>query len=228
MMWQPAWVWIGQRYWSACSDKTVDEEVPIAISALQHWSYCPRQCALIHVEQVFSENLFTSRGRAVHALVDEPGAERNGTVRIERAMPLWSDALGLSGKADLVEFARDGTAYPVEYKHGPRRAKRHDELQLAAQALCLEEMTGKPVLEGAIFHFSSCRRRKVAIDEALRAETREAIEAVRTMLAQPVLPSPANDKRCRHCSLIELCQPAVVAGKDRYQQLLGSLFGVIP
>ena len=206
----------------------MDEDAPIAISALQHWSYCPRQCALIHVEQVFSENLFTSRGCAVHALVDQPGAERDGTVRIERAMPLWSDVLGLSGKADLVEFARDGAAYPVEYKHGPRRAKRHDELQLAAQALCLEEMTGKPVPEGAIFHFSSRRRRKVSIDAALREETLAAIAAVRTMLAEPVLPPPANDKRCRHCSLIELCQPAVVAGRARYQQLLGDLFGATP
>lgn len=202
-----------------------EDTAPIAISALQHWSYCPRQCALIHVEQVFSENVFTSRGRAVHALVDEPGAERDGTVRIERAMPLWSDALGLIGKADLVEFSLDGTAFSVEYKHGPRRAKRHDELQLAAQAMCLEEMTGKPVPHGAIFHFSSRRRREVDIDAALRTEVEQAIAAVRELLAQPVLPPPANDKRCRHCSLIELCQPAVVADHTRYGRLLHDLFG---
>ena len=205
-----------------------DDSAPIAISALQHWSYCPRQCALIHVEQVFSENVFTSRGRAVHALVDEPGAERDGTVRVERAMPLWSERLGLTGKADLIEFARDGSAYPVEYKHGPRREKRHDELQLAAQAMCLEEMTGKPVPRGAIFHFSSRRRREVIIDEPLRKEVMEAIAEVRAMLAEPVLPAPANDKRCRHCSLIDLCQPRVVAGRDRYINLLSDLFGGSP
>lgn len=204
------------------------DEPTIAISALQHWSYCPRQCALIHVEQVFSENLFTSRGRAVHALVDEPGAENAGTVCIERAMPLWSDALGLSGRADLVEFAKDGTPYPVEYKHGPRRAKRHDELQLVGQAICLEEMTGRQVPEGAIFHFSSRRRRKVQITEPLRIETRQTITAVRAMLSKPHLPPPANDKRCRYCSLIKLCQPAIVAGQTRYRNLLESLYGDEP
>jgi CRISPR-associated exonuclease Cas4 len=202
---------------------TDDELVPI--SALQHWSYCPRQCALIHVEQVFSENVFTARGRAAHVRVDEPGAERVGTVRIERAMPLWCDDLGLIGKADLVEFAADDTAYPVEYKHGKRRAQRHDELQLCAQALCLEEMTGKAVPEGAIYHFSSRRRRSVVISAALRQRTREAIVAVRKLMQSSALPPPVHDKRCRHCSLIELCQPAVVADQTRYQHLVADLFG---
>lgn len=206
----------------------MDSEPSIPISALQHWSYCPRQCALIHVEQVFTENVFTARGRAMHKQVDEPGAENTGTVRIERAMPLWHEELGLVGRADLVEFAEDGTPYPVEYKHGPRRAKRHDELQLAAQALCLEEMTGRAVPEGAIFHFSSRRRRKVAIDDNLRADTKNAVIAVRSLFNETNLPPPANDKRCRHCSLIELCQPAVVAGQSRYQQLLQNLYGDDP
>lgn len=196
---------------------------PIPLSALQHWSYCPRQCALIHAEQSFSENLYTARGRAVHALVDEPGAERKGTVRIERGMPLWNDRLGLIGKADLVEFARDGTAYPVEYKHGPRRQRRHDDLQLAAQALCLEEMTGKPVPVGAVYHFGSRRRREVAIDAELRAAVEQAVPVVRALLQQPPLPPPANDARCRHCSLIELCQPRMVAAKARYRALLDEL-----
>lgn len=201
------------------------QEPLVALSALQHWSYCPRQCALIHVEQVFSENVFTSRGRAAHERVDEPGAENKGTTRIERAMPLWNDELGLIGKADLVEFASDGTAYPVEYKHGRRRAQRHDELQLAGQALCLEAMTGKPVPAGAIYHFSSRRRRTVAIDMALRDETLAAIEAVRNLLSEVILPPPVNDKRCRHCSLRELCQPTIVSEKARYRKLLDDLHG---
>lgn len=201
---------------------TDDDLVPI--SALQHWSYCPRQCALIHVEQVFSENIFTARGRAAHTRVDEPGAGCVGTVRMERAMPLWCDRLGLIGKADLVEFAADGTAYPVEYKHGKRRAQSHDELQLCAQALCLEEMVGKPVPEGAIYHFSSRRRRPVAISAALRQRTEEAVAAVRKLMQSPGMPPPVHDKRCRHCSLIDLCQPAVVADKARYQHLLSDLF----
>jgi CRISPR-associated exonuclease Cas4 len=197
---------------------------PVPISALQHWSYCPRQCALIHVEQVFTDNVHTARGNAVHALVDEPGAERKGTVRIERAMPLWCDRLGLVGKADLVEFAADGSAYPVEYKHGPRRQHRHDDLQLAAQAECLEEMTGKPVPAGAIFHFSSRRRREVEIDASLREAVDTAIQAVRDLLATSTLPPPVNDARCRQCSLIELCQPRVIAEQSRYNSLLTRLF----
>jgi CRISPR-associated exonuclease Cas4 len=197
---------------------------PIAISALQHWSYCPRQCALIHVEQVFAQNMHTARGNAVHALVDEPGAERSGTVRIERAMPLWCDRLGLVGKADLVEFEADGTAYPVEYKHGPRRQRTHDDLQLAAQALCLEEMTGKPVPLGAIFHFSSRRRREVAIDAALRRAVEDATCAVRDLLAAATLPPPVNDARCRHCSLIEWCQPKALTSRERYRDLLADLY----
>lgn len=196
---------------------------PIPISALQHWSYCPRQCALIHVEQSFSDNLHTARGNAVHALVDEPGLERKGSVRIERAMPLWSERLGLIGKADLVEFAADGTPYPVEYKHGPRRQRRHDDLQLAAQAICLEEMTGKTVPAGAIFHFSSRRRREVAIAAELREAVETATAAVRRLFATPGLPPPVNDARCRRCSLAGLCQPKVIAETGRYRQLLQEL-----
>lgn len=200
-------------------------DVAIPISALQHWSYCPRQCALIHIERAFAENVFTARGRAAHAVVDQPGAERSGTVRIERAMPLWSERLGLIGKADLVEFDGDGTPFPVEYKHGPRRQRIHDDIQLAAQAMCLEEMTGRPVPAGAIFHFSSRRRREVKVGPGLRKTVEGAAAEVRAMLAAGTLPPPVNDARCRHCSLVELCQPAVLAARDRYHALLGELGG---
>lgn len=193
---------------------------PIPLSALQHWSYCPRQCALIHVEQAFADNVYTARGNAAHAKVDEPRAELAGTVRIERAMPLWCYRLGLVGRADLVEFDVHGTPYPVEYKHGPRRQRIHDDLQLAAQALCLEEMTGKPVPLGAIYHFSSRRRREVVVDAALRRKVEEATVAVRGMFTAGNLPPPVNDARCRHCSLIELCQPEILAANQRYHAQL--------
>jgi CRISPR-associated exonuclease Cas4 len=196
---------------------------PIPISALQHWSYCPRQCALIHVEQAFADNVYTARGNAAHARVDEPRAERAGTVRIERAMPLWCERLGLVGKADLVEFDARGVPYPVEYKHGPRRQHIHDDIQLAAQALCLEEMTGRPVPLGAIYHFSSRRRREVVIDSGLRGKAEEAAIEVKRMLAARILPPPVNDARCRHCSLVELCQPKVLAEQARYHAQLGAL-----
>ena len=135
---------------------------PIMISALEHWSYCPRQCALIHLEQTFDENLYTLRGRAVHKRVDEPVVEELVGMRIERALPLWFKALGLTGKADVVEFHGE-TPYPVEYKHGPHRVQEHDDLQLCAQALCLEEMTGRSVPRGAIYHHSSRKRREWSV-----------------------------------------------------------------
>jgi len=146
---------------------------PIALSALQHWSYCPRQCALIHLEQAFAENVHTLRGQAVHHTVDTPGFETRAGCRLERALPLWNERLGLIGKADMVEFQPDGTPYPVEYKHGRLTRdvvrQRHDDLQLAAQAMCLEEMTGHVVSEGAIYQASSKRRRVVVITVELRA-----------------------------------------------------------
>jgi CRISPR-associated exonuclease Cas4 len=186
---------------------------PLPLSALQHWCYCPRQCALIHVEQVFAENLYTLRGQAVHREVDRPGVETRAGLRVERALPVWSERLGLSGKADAVEFEIDGTPYPVEYKAG-NRAKASwiaacDDLQLAAQALCLEEMTGRPVPAGALFYAKSKRRREVRIDAALRRRVEEAAAAVRALVDSAALPAPMGDERCDKCSLKDICQPAV-------------------
>ncbi len=190
----------------------VDSPDPITLSALQHWAYCPRQCGLIHLEQAFDDNVHTLRGQAVHRTVDQPGMELRAGLRIERALPLWSEALGLIGKADVVEFEPDGTPYPVEYKHGSRNKAAEiaacDDLQLAAQAVCLEEMTGRPVAEGALFYASSKRRRVVPITPALRSDVHETTQAVRQMLALGVLPAPTHDtRRCKACSLRERCQP---------------------
>ncbi|EQD41444.1 CRISPR-associated Cas4 family protein, partial [mine drainage metagenome] len=143
---------------------------PIPLSALNHWAYCPHRCGLIHLDGQFTDNIHTARGNAEHARVDQVSYEtsRSGA-RAEYALPVWSDDLGLIGKCDAVEFWPDGTIYPVEYKHGPKRKWLNDDLQLAAQALCLEEMLGRPVPRGAIFHASSHRRREVAITAELRA-----------------------------------------------------------
>lgn len=193
----------------------MDEIDLIPISALQHWCYCPRQCALIHVEQFFSENVHTLRGRAVHKQVDEPGIELRAGMRIERALPIWSDDLRLIGKADVVEFSADGTPYPVEYKHGSRRKSARiaecDDLQLAAQAMCLEEMTGKCVREGAIFYARSKRRREVVISPELRRRVVEAVESTKSLLSSGKIPAPVADERCRGCSLLEHCQPFAIA-----------------
>lgn len=196
----------------------------VPISALQHFSYCPRQCALIHMEQIFSENVHTLRGRAVHERVDEPAGSEESGVRVERALALYSDRLGLTGKADVVEFHADGTPYPVEYKHGRKRTQEHDDLQLAAQAMCLEEMTGKPVRYGAIYHHSSRRRREVEITKELRQQVAEAVAAVRALLRSKILPPPVNDHRCPQCSLIEICQPEAMSATGKLHRLRDKLF----
>lgn len=190
----------------------------IPLSALQHWQYCPRQCGLIHLEQAFDENVHTLRGQAVHAKVDKPGVETAKGVRVERAMPLWQDELGLVGKADVVEFLPGGVPYPVEYKHGSRNKAADiaacDDIQLAAQALCLESMLGKTVGEGAIYYATSKRRRVVQVTTQLRADVVQTAHAIRQMLASGKLPPPLGadqaTKRCKACSLLERCQPVAV------------------
>ena len=187
----------------------------IPLSALQHWHYCPRQCGLIHLEQVFDDNVHTLRGQAEHAKVDQPGVESAKGLRVERALPLWHDALGLIGKADVVEFWPGAIPYPVEYKHGSRHKAADiaecDDIQLAGQAMCLEAMTGKSVHEGAIFYASSKRRRVVPITPQLREQVVQTAQAIRQMFASTRLPPPlAVDKaakRCKNCSLLERCQP---------------------
>ena len=200
------------------------ETDPIPLSALQHWMYCPRQCGLIQQEQAFEDNIHTARGRAVHHLVDTPGYEIKSGVRVERALPVWSDRLSLIGKADLVEFHADGTVYPVEFKHGAKRQKMHDDIQLAAQAMCLEDMLGRPAPKGAIFHASGHRRREVVVTSELRQLVIETADAIRAMLASGKLPPPVNDARCRECSLKDICQPEALAGQNKQRQQRQSLF----
>lgn len=187
----------------------------IPLSALQHWQYCPRQCGLIHLEQVFDDNVHTLRGQAVHARADQPSVETAKGVRVERALPLWHDGLGLIGKSDVVEFLAGGAPYPVEYKHGSRNKATDiaacDDIQLAAQALCLESMTGETVNEGALYYASSKRRRIVPITTQLRTAVVQTADAIRKMLVSGKLPAPLRGeqaaRRCKACSLQDRCQP---------------------
>lgn len=198
---------------------------PIPLSALNHWAYCPRRCGLIHMEGEFIDNIHTARGNAEHERVDQVAHTTNKEgSRVEYALPVWSDRVGLIGKCDVVEFWPDGTIYPVEYKHGTRKKWINDDLQLAAQALCLEEMLGRPVPRGAIFHASSRRRREVAITAELRRLVAETTEAIRAMLVSGRLPLPANDGRCRECSLKEICQPEAMADKEMQHRQRHGLF----
>lgn len=191
------------------------ERVLVPVSALQHYSYCARQCALIHLEQTFDENIYTLRGRMEHERVDEPTSERRSTLTIERALPIFEDELGLVGRADVVEFHHDLAGalirvVPVEYKHGKRHRAIHDDVQLCAQALCLEWMFGVQIDEGEIFHVSSKKRREVALDDVLRRHTRRVIAETRDLLSQRELPAPVADKRCAKCSLKDSCMPFVI------------------
>lgn len=179
----------------------------LMISALQHYAFCPRQCALIHIEQVWEENLYTLRGQRVHEKVNVPEHELIEGIRVERAMPLWSHRLGLTGIADVVEFLSDGTPYPVEYKAGSKKIRNADDVQLCAQALCLEEMLNCSIPCGAIFHHTSRRRREVHFDNSLRSQVLGIIEDLKLLLSQSTLPPPVNDNRCHDCSLIEACMP---------------------
>lgn len=189
---------------------------PIALSALQHWLYCPRQCALIHVEQAWAENRFTAEGRVLHEATAEIGTEKRRGVRVVTAMPLVSQRLGVSGIADLVEMHRDTDGrwrpFPVEYKRGKPKAHRADEVQLCAQGMALEEMFDVELAAGALFYGETRRRVDVALDDTLRALTTEIAHAARAMIAAGSTPLPEYQKRkCGACSLLDLCQPRRIA-----------------
>ncbi len=179
---------------------------PISISALQHYLYCPRQCALIHIEQTFDENIYTLRGQRVHKKVDEGENETQEGVRVERSLPLFSERLGLTGKSDVVEFHED-KPYPVEYKSGKRKNKEADDLQLCAQAMCLEDMFKVEILEGSLYYDRSKHRRIVKFDEKLRALVIQTVADIRDLFEASKLPEPVADKRCDNCSLLESCMP---------------------
>lgn len=184
------------------------EAEPIAISALQHYLYCPRQCALIHLEQAWAENVFTAEGRLLHERAHEGPAEARPGVRITRGMPVASQALGVSGQCDVVELRRDGTIVPIEYKRGKPKAHRADEVQLCAQALCLEEMLGATISRGFLFYGQRKRRTEIVFDEELRQLTRRIVAEARAMIARGETPPAIYERRkCSACSLQDICLP---------------------
>ena len=192
------------------------EDSFVQLSALQHYLFCPRQCALIHVEQTWLENAFTAEGRVLHERADSGKSTTRGDVKSVTGLLICSRALGLSGKADVVEFhRREGIwhPFPVEYKRGKPKSHPADKVQLCAQALCLEEMTGLAVPEGALFYGQQRRRLAVSFDAALRELTAATAAAVHRLLSEKKLPPPRNDDVCRSCSLTELCLPALKRNK---------------
>lgn len=194
---------------------------PIPISALEHHAYCPRQCALIHVDGMWSDNAHTVRGSRGHRRADESfqRVERGRTVI--RGVPLWSERWGLSGRADAIEVSSSGEVAPVEYKIGQRHGESA-EIQLCAQALCLEEMLGVALERGFAWYSGPRRRHRVDLDLTLRAKTASAIDAVRSILEGSILPEAPNDARCSECQLLGHCMPDVVAHAGRVPAYLDS------
>jgi CRISPR-associated exonuclease Cas4 len=184
-----------------------DESDFIMLSALQHYLYCPRQCALIHLEQIWAENLYTAEGRILHERPDSGRAQKLESARIVRALPIRSERLGLSGQADVVEFHKDGTVFPVEYKRGKPKKDHCDEVQLCAQALCLEEMLHVKIKGGALFYGQNRRRHAVEFDSELRRLTEKTIAQVHDLLSSRVTPKAIYSKKCDNCSLMAVCLP---------------------
>jgi CRISPR-associated exonuclease Cas4 len=198
---------------SEVAPDSMDERdaAPIPLSALQHAVYCLRQAALIHLERLWAENRFTAEGQVLHSVANKPSQRKMKGVRRVTGMALASHALGIAGQADLVEFHKCGdgeTPYPVEYKRGKAKLHRADEVQLCAQGLCLEEMTGQPVPEGALFYGETKRRLAVPFDDELRQLTLTTIAQLREVFQTEKTPPPIyRADRCRACSLYDICRP---------------------
>ncbi len=186
----------------------------LPISALQHLLFCQRQCALIHVERIWTENLFTAEGRILHEKVDSgPDFVKDGR-RVARSLPLRSLRLGLSGIADVVEFGPDGAAFPVEYKRGRSKSEDWDRVQLCAQAMCLEEMLGMRIESGALFYGKTRRRAQVEFDQELRTKTEDAAARLHCLIEAGQTPPARYEAKCESCSLLALCMPRLGKAKS--------------
>jgi CRISPR-associated exonuclease Cas4 len=192
------------------------EDELLQLSALQHFVFCPRQCALIHIEQLWEENRFTAEGRIMHEDVHEEGIENGKDVRIERGIPLRSLELGLSGKADVVEFRKAAgvkgrIVFPVEYKRGKPKPDHSDKVQLCAQAMCLEEMLKTHIPAGALFYGKTRHRFNVEFNEDLRQETKDMARSLHAFISAGNTPEAVYSSKCGACSLIEQCLPESIA-----------------
>ncbi|MFH1155290.1 MAG: CRISPR-associated protein Cas4 [Pseudomonadota bacterium] len=198
----------------------VEESEYLMLSALQHILFCKRQCALIHLEQLWVENRYTAEGRILHERVDRGDSSTRGRIRVEYGMPLKSSRLGLSGIADVVEFHLQDTPanrwepFPVEYKRGKPKKDLSDKVQLCAQALCLEEMLKTPVEKGALYYGKTRHRYIVDFDDGLRQVTVQVSADLHDMIRTGITPEPHYEKKCDTCSFIRLCMPKTM-GKKR-------------
>ena len=201
------------------SNKNYEIDDLLFLSALNHYLYCPRRCALIHIEQIWEENVFTAEGRIMHEKVDTANRESRGNIRIEYGVPMRSLRLGLIGKADAVEFHKHGEKwipFPVEYKRGKSKLDNCDRVQLCAQAICLEEMMNIEIQDGALFYGQTRRREDVVFDEKLRRETEEAAKKVHELIESGITPKAEYSAKCKKCSLVEICLPKASKKASNY------------
>jgi len=206
------------------------EDDLLPLSGLQHYIFCRRQVALIHIEQAWSENLLTAEGRILHDKVHEGGDKSRGKIRVVYAMPLRSLKLGLVGKADVVEFHRTDSdnngkhaewkPFPVEYKRGRPKKDDSDRVQLCAQAMCLEEMMNVEIPTGAVFYGKVRRRQEVIFEDKLRAFTMETAEQYHELIRGGVTPEVRYEKKCDNCSMYDLCLPKTLGKKAKIDNYL--------
>lgn len=179
----------------------------LPLSALQHLIFCERQCALIHIEQAWVENKFTAEGRALHEHTHSQISEKRKDKHTERGMPIRSLALGVSGMTDVIEYSDNKVPYPVEYKRGRPKEKNMDEIQLCAEAMCIEEMLNVHVDEGALFYCKTRRRKTVFFTEELRQQTIQAAQRLHELIENGITPRPFYTAMCKRCSFFDVCKP---------------------
>jgi CRISPR-associated exonuclease Cas4 len=200
----------------------------VPLSALEHFDYCPRQAGLILLEDGFADDAATIRGTLLHHRVDEPADESRPGLRTLRALPVWHESLGLTGICDVVEIHDNGKIIPVEHKSGDYQPGGPADVQVAAQAMCLEEMFKIHIAEAVIFSGTDRRRHRVVVDAALRERVTVDAAQVRAIMIQDQLPPPISGSRCRRCSMNHVCLPKVTAGQKAFARAAAALFTIAP
>ena len=201
----------------------MDERL-IPLSALQHYVFCPRQCSLIHSEQVWADNYLTAQGNQLHERVDHGAPETRKNIRFERGINVAAPQLGITGKLDLLEFhIKDHIYIPVEYKRGRPKKDDSDRVQLCAQALCIEEMTNQEVATGSLWYWQTRKRVDIEINEPLRQTTLNIIQEVKQLFNRGITPKPILTKACDACSLNNLCFPTLFS-QDKSTKYLKELY----
>ncbi len=188
----------------------------LPISGLQHILYCPRQCALIHLENIWSENLYTTEGRILHERADDGGQEKRKDRITRRSVHIYSAKYGIHGIADVVEYVYENGSWipcPIEYKRGKPKKNHEDEVQLCAQALCLEEMHGCSIPSGNLFYGKTRRHAHIAFDRQLRDLTLAAIDSFRQLIKETSTPMAPRSPKCENCSLLDHCMPEALRFK---------------